>query len=114
MTAPPGLVPRQDRPAHQSHLGPAASRPAQLLLVLDGNSLLHRAYHAASDENMRDESGRPIWALWGLVRYVARAAAYLRPDAVIVGFDPKDKETATVVKVTRIADAGKKKKKAGA
>ena len=34
--------------------------------------------------------------------------------AVIVGFDPKDKETATVVKVTRIADAGKKKKKAGA
>src|SRR5262245_38621971 len=34
--------------------------------------------------------------------------------AVIVGFDAKDKETATVVKVTRIADAGKKKKKAGA
>jgi hypothetical protein len=34
--------------------------------------------------------------------------------AVIVGFDPKDKETATVVKVTRIADAGKKKKKVGA
>jgi hypothetical protein len=34
--------------------------------------------------------------------------------AVIVGFDPKDKETATVVKVTRIADAGKTKKKTGA
>jgi hypothetical protein len=34
--------------------------------------------------------------------------------AVIVGFDPKDKETATVVKATRIADAGKKKKKTGA
>jgi FtsP/CotA-like multicopper oxidase with cupredoxin domain len=33
--------------------------------------------------------------------------------AVIVGFDPRDKEAATVVKVTRIADAGKKKKKAG-
>jgi hypothetical protein len=34
--------------------------------------------------------------------------------AVIVGFDPKDKDTATVVRVTRIADAGKKKKKTGA
>jgi DNA polymerase-1 len=39
---------------------------------------------------MRDEAGRPVWALWGLVRYVARAAAYLRPDAVIVGFDCPD------------------------
>jgi len=68
--------------------------PAPLLLVLDGNSLLHRAYHAASDSPvdgaMRDDAGRPIWALWGLVRYVARAAAYLRPDAVIVGFDCPD------------------------
>lgn len=63
-----------------------------VLLVLDGNSLVHRAYHAASDSDgsMRDDAGRPVWALWGLVRYVARAAAYLRPDAVIVGFDCPD------------------------
>jgi DNA polymerase-1 len=64
------------------------------LLVLDGNSLVHRAYHAASSptssEEMRDPDGRPVAALWGLVRYVARAAAYLRPDAVIVGFDCPD------------------------
>jgi 5'-3' exonuclease len=54
---------------------------------MDGNSLLHRAYHAGVDESMRDDGGRPVWGLWGLVRYIARAAAYLRPDAVIVGFD---------------------------
>ena len=58
-----------------------------LLLVLDGNSLLHRAYHAGSFEGMQAPDGSPIWALRGLVGYLARAAAHLSPDAVIVGFD---------------------------
>jgi 5'-3' exonuclease len=63
---------------------------APLLLVLDGNSLLHRAYHAAATGLLLDGDGRPVWALKGLVGYVARAAAKLRPDAVIVGFDCPD------------------------
>ncbi|MFI1989132.1 5'-3' exonuclease H3TH domain-containing protein [Actinoplanes sp. NPDC020271] len=52
-----------------------------LLLVLDGNSLLHRAFHAS------DGSLEPAPALRGLIGYLARAAAQLRPDAVVVGFD---------------------------
>ena len=67
---------------------PAPSVP--LLLVLDGNSLLHRAYHAAPLGRLADRDGRPMWALHGLVGYVARAAARLRPDAVLVGFDCPD------------------------
>ncbi|MGX6603175.1 5'-3' exonuclease [Micromonosporaceae bacterium Da 78-11] len=63
---------------------------APLLLVLDGNSLLHRAYHAAAAEGLLDADGRPVWALRGLVGYLARAAAHLRPDAVVVGFDCPD------------------------
>jgi 5'-3' exonuclease len=63
------------------------SFPSPLLLVLDGNSLLHRAYHAGAGEPIEDADGRPVWALRGLVGYVARAAAHLRPDAVMVGFD---------------------------
>jgi 5'-3' exonuclease len=63
------------------------SPPAPLLLVLDGNSLLHRAYHAAAMEGLLDRAGRPVWALRGLVGYLARAAAHLRPDGVVVGFD---------------------------
>ncbi|GIF14241.1 hypothetical protein Ate01nite_42730 [Actinoplanes teichomyceticus] len=56
-----------------------------MLLVLDGNSLLHRAYHAS------DGSPEPAPALRGLIGYLARAAAQLRPDAVLVGFDcPRD------------------------
>ncbi|MFI5960260.1 5'-3' exonuclease H3TH domain-containing protein [Cryptosporangium sp. NPDC051539] len=58
-----------------------------VLLVLDGNSLLHRAYHAAATGKLLDSDDRPVWALKGLVGYVARAAAKLRPDAVVVGFD---------------------------
>lgn len=57
------------------------------LLVLDGNSLLHRAYHAGAAEGHLSDDGRPIWALRGLVGYLARAAASLTPDAVVVGFD---------------------------
>jgi DNA polymerase-1 len=58
-----------------------------LLLVLDGNSLLHRAYHAAVVGEPRPDPGPPVWAIKGLIGYVARAAARLRPDAVLVGFD---------------------------
>lgn len=58
-----------------------------LLLVLDGNSLLHRAYHAAPFGQLLNGLGRPIWALKGLVGYVASAAALLRPDAIRIGFD---------------------------
>lgn len=60
---------------------------APLLLVLDGNSLLHRAYHAAALGQLRCDDGRPVWALHGLVLAIARVAGRLRPDAVLVGFD---------------------------
>jgi 5'-3' exonuclease len=58
-----------------------------LLLAVDGNSLLHRAYHAGSADGWLDADGRPMWALHGLIGHIARAAAHLRPDAVLVGFD---------------------------
>ncbi|MBU2664598.1 flap endonuclease [Actinoplanes bogorensis] len=61
-----------------------------LLLVLDGNSLLHRAYHAGAGDGWVDDDGNPIWALRGFFGYMARAAAHLRPDAVVVGFDCPD------------------------
>lgn len=82
------------------------STPGPLLLVLDGNSLTHRAYHAGSRSlataglagdpsspspaaigRYVSETGEPIWALHGLMVCIARAAAKLRPDAVLVGFD---------------------------
>jgi 5'-3' exonuclease len=41
-------------------------------------------------EGLLDQSGRPVWALKGLIGYLARAAAQLRPNGVIVGFDCPD------------------------
>jgi 5'-3' exonuclease len=67
--------------------------PPPLLLVLDGNSLLHRAYHAAATGFLLDQGDRPVWALKGLIGYLAKAAARLRPDAVRVGFDCPDEST---------------------
>jgi 5'-3' exonuclease len=64
-----------------------ACRVSPLLLVLDGNSLLHRAYHAAATGRTLDGDGRAVWALKGLVTNIAGTAARLRPDAVLVGFD---------------------------
>jgi DNA polymerase-1 len=61
------------------------------LLAVDGNSLLHRAHHAMEQSDLRDSDGRPIWALKGLISFIATAAARLTPDALVVGFDsPKD------------------------
>jgi 5'-3' exonuclease len=64
---------------------PQPDRP--LLLAVDGDSLLHRAYHALEDSEHRDDDGRPVWALRGLVSFIASAAARLGPDALVVGFD---------------------------
>jgi 5'-3' exonuclease len=58
-----------------------------LLLAIDGDSLLHRAYHAMEDSEHRDDDGRPVWGLRGLVTFIAGAAARLTPDALVVGFD---------------------------
>jgi DNA polymerase-1 len=63
------------------------SGPAPLLLAVDGDSLVHRAHHAMAGSDDRDAGGRPVWALRGLTTFIASAAARLRPDALVVGFD---------------------------
>ncbi len=70
-----------------STLGGVTTQQPPLLLAVDGNSLLHRAYHAAATGELRDGDGRAVWALKGLVTHVAHAAAQLRPHAVVIGFD---------------------------
>ena len=60
------------------------------LLALDGNSLAHRAYHAYGASRMTDESGRPIWAVYGFLTLLAGVCDKISPDAVIVGFDGDD------------------------
>jgi DNA polymerase-1 len=52
-----------------------------VVLVIDGNSLVHRSYHAMAS------SEQPRWAVRGLLTQLVAAVDRVRPTAVVVGFD---------------------------
>jgi 5'-3' exonuclease len=58
------------------------------VLAVDGNSLVHRAYHAAagSASNL-SSAAEPVWAVRGLITQIVAAVERVDADAVVVGFD---------------------------
>src|SRR6059036_1717804 len=64
-------------------MSPAASRP---LLVIDGDSLAHRAYHALP-KSIRRAEGKPGNALVGFGNFLLRLWEAEQPRAVLVGWD---------------------------
>jgi 5'-3' exonuclease len=86
----------QPRPSPASSATPAAPvlevapppGPARLLVV-DGNSLAHRSFHALAGTGMRAPDGTPVWAVFGFVKLLAGVIERVRPDAVLVGFDDR-------------------------
>jgi 5'-3' exonuclease len=54
---------------------------APVLLAIDGNSLVHRSFHAQA------RTGLPSWAVRGLLMQLVAAVERIRPAAVVVGFD---------------------------
>src|SRR3954466_9849408 len=67
----------------------AASRP---LLVVDGDSLAHRAYHALP-KTFRRAEGRPGNALLGFSNFIVRLWQSEEQRAVVVGWDSLDTPT---------------------
>ncbi len=65
----------------------AAHRP--LLLVVDAPSLLHRNHHARAHTRITDRSGRPVWALHGMLRQILECIDRFAPDAVVFGLDDR-------------------------
>ena len=59
------------------------------LLAVDGNSLLHRAFHASARTGYHSPDGRPRWAVRGLLSQLAAAVDRCCADAVVVGFDDR-------------------------
>ncbi len=59
--------------------------PHPVILALDGNSLVHRSYHAQA------QTGHPSWAVRGLLTQLVAAVERIRPAAVVVGFDDPDR-----------------------
>ncbi len=56
------------------------------IAVIDGNSLIHRAFHALPP-TMTAPDGRPTNAAFGFISMLAKMVADLRPDGVVVAFD---------------------------
>ncbi len=67
----------------------AEQRP--VLLAIDGNSLVHRAFHSQAATGLRGPDGRPLWAVRGLLTQLVAAVDRVGPAAIVVGFD--DPET---------------------
>lgn len=72
----------------------------RLLLAVDAPSLLHRNHHARAHSGLRDRSGRPAWALHGMLRQILEAIDQFAPDAVLFGLDDRR----TSVRETRYPD----------
>src|SRR3989304_1840840 len=58
------------------------------LVLIDGNAILHRAFHALPPLTTR--SGEPINAVYGLVSMLLRVIQELKPTHIVVCFDVKE------------------------
>ncbi|MCW2782268.1 MAG: polymerase [Marmoricola sp.] len=56
-----------------------------VVLALDGNSLVHRSFHAMS------QTGHPRWAVRGLLTQLVAAVDRIRPSAIVIGFDDAER-----------------------
>jgi len=68
---------------------PSGDRP---LLVIDGDSFAHRAYHALP-KNIRRNNDRPAGAILGFANLLLRLYREEKPRAVLVGWDTYDAPT---------------------
>lgn len=58
-----------------------------VLLAVDGNSLLHRSYHAFLGSGTRTAAGAATWAVRGLFSQLGLLIDRVRADGLVVGFD---------------------------
>jgi 5'-3' exonuclease len=59
---------------------------APVVLAIDGNSLVHRSFHAQARTGTYTD-GKPSWAVRGLLMQLVAAVDRIRPVAVVIGFD---------------------------
>jgi 5'-3' exonuclease len=71
-------------PSAHAETSVVSSAPTPRVLAVDGNSLGHRAWHSARDDDPRD--GTPV-TTGAVVSMLATAWGYGPYDAVVVGFD---------------------------
>lgn len=63
-----------------------SARTARSILIIDGNSWTHRAFHAISTP-LTAPSGQPTNAVFGFMTILLKTLHELKPDAVVAAFD---------------------------
>lgn len=63
-----------------------ADRTARSILIIDGNSWTHRAFHAISTP-LTAPNGQPTNAVFGFMTILLKTLHELKPDAVVAAFD---------------------------
>ncbi|HCB04978.1 MAG TPA: hypothetical protein DEQ43_12175, partial [Nocardioides bacterium] len=66
-----------------------SDQPAPIVLAVDGNSLLHRSFHAQASSMYRTPDGVQGWAVRGLLSQLVAAVDRVCADVVVVGFDDR-------------------------
>jgi exodeoxyribonuclease III len=82
---------RNNQPA-KTTAKPIAKPSRRPLLVIDGDSFAHRAYHALP-KNIRREGDRPAGAILGFANVLLRLYREEKPRAVLVGWDTYEEPT---------------------
>ena len=77
---------------HAKQTKPAVKPPDRPLLVIDGDSFAHRAYHALP-KNIRRNGDRPAGAILGFANLLLRLYREEAPRAVLVGWDTYEAPT---------------------
>ncbi|MBU1092615.1 DNA polymerase I [Patescibacteria group bacterium] len=57
------------------------------LVLIDGNALVHRAFHALAQANLTSPTGEPTGAVYGFAVMLLNIYTKLRPDYIAVAFD---------------------------
>ena len=71
------------------------------MLLVDGNSMLFRAFYATFMRPMSTSTGIPTNAIYGFAMMINKAVQIIQPDAMLVAFD-KGKHTFRPVSYTHL------------
>ena len=67
---------------------PAKPAPKPLLVIFDGNALVHRAYHAMPPLTIK-KTGEMVGAVYGFVQILLKTIGDLKPTHYAIAFDKK-------------------------
>lgn len=59
------------------------------LVLIDGSSLIHRAFHALAQTNLTSPTGEPVAAVYGFALMLMNIYTKLHPEYIVVAFDTK-------------------------